>query len=122
MQNVTKNTIIDILFKNNNYFLPYCLNQNWNCLYAIDKIKLTYILDNLEWSFFFEKTMINEKVYSIIVEFSSIVNKETFLIYDKDNNENDVKNIQIFLSKNDMIKIKNELFKDTKDEFWKDIE
>ena len=116
MKDIVKETIQDILLDKIDYFITYCINKNWNKLYAIDKIKLTSILDNQEWSFCCEKTMINEMVYSIIINFDNELEKENFLNYEMENIK--VKSIQLFLNKEDMLKIKNTLFKNDIDEFW----
>lgn len=116
MKDIIKETIQDILLDKEDYFLTYCINKNWNKLYSIDKIKLSNILDNQEWSFNCEKTMINEMVYSIIINFDNELQKEFFLNYENENIK--VKNIQIFINKKDILKLKTTLFKDDKDDFW----
>ena len=116
MRDIVKETIQDVLLDKLEYFIPYCINKNWNKLYAIDKIKLTNILDTQEWSFTCEKTMINEMVYSIIIVFDKELEKDYFLNYE--NEEIYIKSIQLFINKNDMLKLKNSLFYNDNDEFW----
>ena len=121
MVNKEKDILFEVLHSSENYFLPISVNDNWNDMGAIDKVKLCMILENIDFSFCCGHTFVNGDVWVIKITFrnpidSSIIkhsNEASFLCENKE-----IRTLDIYVTKQEIKYLRTFVFQNDKSKFW----